>query len=138
MWEDESVTSDYNSDFTLKLVNTYQDYYPYMGQTTLQIRVSVNSRFSGSDNFYFTLEKIKSAIEILNRMHQDLKGICEFKNMEIHSDSFFKLEMVDFGHVSVTGQFGSMVDDDYLKFSLYSDQTVLPRLIQILQEMTKE
>jgi hypothetical protein len=138
VWEEESVLSEYNSELTLSHLDTYSDYYPYMGQRTLRIRVSVSSRFSGSDDFYLTLEKIRSVIETLTKMHRDLTGTCEIKSMALDSDSYFKLEMVDNGHVSITGQLGSVDDDDYLKFKIYSDQTILTRLIQILQDMVTE
>jgi hypothetical protein len=136
MWDEESVISDYNSNLILTHIDTYPEYYQF--KNTLKIRVSINSQYSGYDYFYLTTEEIKSIIETLKKMHQTLKGRCKIKNMELYSKSFFKLDMVDHGHVSITGQFGSIKDDDYLKFKIYADQTIIPRLIQILIDMMRE
>jgi hypothetical protein len=138
MREIKSVLGDYNSNFTLQHIDTFNDYYPYMGHTTLEIRVSVSSLFSGNDDFYLTTEKINSVVETLTMMHQDLQGKCEIKNMDSDSDAYFTIEMEKYGHLSIIGQLGSTWQDEYMKFRVDSDQTILPRLVQILTDMVNE
>jgi hypothetical protein len=138
VWQEEKIFGEDTPYFTLWHLDTYEDYYPNMEQKTLKIRVHINSIFTGSDEFYLTEGQIKAFIDTLTAMHRDLKGKCEIKNTDLDSDSYIILEMGDFGHLSIVGQLGATWKDDLMKFKLSADQTILPRLTQVLSNFLTE
>ena len=78
--------------------------------------------FSGCSNF------CTSALDML---HERLYG--EYTLTDYDSDDYILFQFQKYGHLKISGQVGGSQSDQFLKFSLYSDQTFLRRLITELR-----
>jgi hypothetical protein len=89
--------------------------------------------FAGSSNFCISKEKIVSIVETLSNMNKDLTGSCELRDYD--SDAYIKIEMLKLGHLCIYGQIGGSHQDQFLKFKLTSDQTILNNFIYVFKKI---
>ncbi len=87
--------------------------------------------FSGCSNFCTSEEMLQSAVEALDMLHERLYG--EYTLTDYDSDDYILFQFQKYGHLKISGQVGGSQSDQFLKFSLYSDQTFLRRLITELR-----
>jgi len=88
-------------------------------------------QFTGSYNFCLHIDKIQSAIQTLRTQYDNLEGACKIADDD--SDAFICLEFCE-GELKISGQLGGSYEENCLKFSFSSDQTVIKLLQKILTQ----
>lgn len=84
-----------------------------------------------SHDFWFSFDDIEMLKKDLNKIYKHQIG--EVKISDAISDAFLKFTFIDgFGRIKINGQLGSSTSEDYAVFSIISDQTVIPLIIEKL------
>ena len=135
MWEEETVIQEGGQELKLQYAGTSSD-----GQV-LGLKVMVRSGlFTGEHEFELHKSLVDEAAKSLAAMHRALQGKYEIHDGE--SASYLWFEMYEGGHMEVRGVLtGRLTDRGYqelFRFVLYTDQTTLPRMIEVLREILVE
>lgn len=103
------------------IVDNYKSFYVFADNTTLQ----------GSYDFCFNNITISNFIDSLTKMYNTFKGSAFIQDSD--SNSFLKFEFLDrVGHIKLNGQLGGNYTENYVVFSMYLDQTIIPLIIEKL------
>ncbi len=95
------------------------------GYITYEVLISTGG-FSGICNFCISGDTLQEYIARINYMLKTLSGHIEILDCE--SDAYLKVFFKDTKNVYMQGQVGGSNQDNILKFSFKSDQTMLYRL----------
>lgn len=107
----------------------------YTVEENITFSITVKSyEFYGKYNFCMHISKIYEYIERLNFMNQSFSGEC--KIMDSDSNSFICL-MFEEQVLKVTGQLGGSYEDNFMKFSFLTDQTLIKLFIEALLKIDK-
>lgn len=91
-----------------------------------------NEMLTCRHDFWFSYDDIEIFKKDLNKIYVHMTN--EVKISDTLSDAFLKFTFVDnFGHIKINGQLGSSKSEDYAVFSIYSDQTIFPLLIEKME-----
>ena len=103
----------------------------------LEIKVVPNFHFSGESELYVQKHDIQQLIDELTQMHKDTRGQC---NITCKGwGSYLNFKVGKSGELTIYGQLNKCWEenDNHLKFKMTSDQTVIPPLIKVLEELIK-
>ncbi len=109
--------------------------YLYKNDNYLTVRFFIKSNgFYGEYNFCLSLEKIYTLITDIKNQEKVKRDINEFLINDSDSDSFIKISQKGDNYF-VSGQLGSVVDYNSLKFSFKADFTVISCLYRYLSSI---
>lgn len=95
----------------------------------------ISGEFRGKSHFCLSVKEIRRLIMDLGEMRKNLDGTTKIRDYD--SDSFLEFLMFDHGHLEVSGQVGSSVDDHFMTFQFTTDQTAIQSFIVGLQGILK-
>ena len=104
--------------------------YNVEGYATFNIKVQ-SGNFLGESHFCVSKQNLNSFIDELLVMNGKLVGSGKIDDND--SDAYVKLEMQKLGKLIIWGQLGGSYEDQFLKFKLDSDQTILNYIIKSLR-----
>jgi len=104
--------------------------YTVDGYITFNMKVK-SGEYAGASNFCIQRETMISVLSELIKIHDILQGTCDLRDND--SDAYVKIEMEQYGHIRLSGQIGGSHEDNFLKFQFKADQTLITKLIHILQ-----
>jgi len=105
--------------------------YTVNGYITYTILVTSGS-FSGESSFCISRVELESAINELETISSLLVG--SFTLGDFDSDDYIQFEMHELGHMTINGQIGGSNSQQYLVYSIQTDQTELDRIIRVFRE----
>lgn len=82
--------------------------------------------FCGASAFCLSGTVINEFLVTLDSLSTTLSGSYILRDYD--SDAHIVITMLKYGSLSITGQIGGSTNDQYLKFCLYSDQTILKEI----------
>lgn len=107
--------------------------YLYTVERNITFIVKVTSGvFSGEHTFCLYKNDISDVILLLNHMSKDMKGECIISDSD--SYSFLKISFED-DTLAVSGELGSALGEDFMKFKFAGDQTLVVLLESALIDM---
>lgn len=96
-----------------------------------------NELVRGNHDFWVSINNCLRLKKELERIIYSLNG--EVIILDSISDAFLKIMFIDdVGHIKVSGQLGNSTSDDFVVFSIFCDQTILPLLIEKLESESIE
>jgi hypothetical protein len=101
---------------------SFENLYEVEGYYTFKVSVT-SDNFSGASSFCISKEDMKSFLAILETLLATLKGSAELKDYD--SDAYIKISMANYGNLTLSGQIGGSYEKQFMKFNIYSDQTIL-------------
>lgn len=110
----------------------FEHLYTVEGYSTFRV-VVVSGQFSGTSNFCVSNEKLSLVINNLTKIYEEFKGTCEMQDFD--SDGFITFEITSIGHVIIKGQIGGSHEDQYLRFNMRTDQTILSKIISDIKSV---
>lgn len=90
----------------------------------------------GSSNFCISGEKLKSFIQSLKEINLKLSGGSRIDDHD--SDAHIIFEATKLGYVVVSGQIGGSHEEHNMRFKFTSDQTILEKLVYLLDSLIKK
>lgn len=120
----------------LKMDNIEFEYlYSVEKYTTFNVTVK-SGNFSGRSGFCVSEAALQESVESLNAIYERLSGAYTLTDYD--SDDYILFEFQHLGHLVIAGQLGGSYSEQFLKFKMNSDQTLLQQIIVQLKQMLQK
>ena len=111
---------------------SFENLYEVEGYYTFKVSVTSDD-FSGASSFCISKESIENFLASLEILLATLKGSAEINDYD--SDAFVKISMANYGTLILSGQIGGSYEKQFMKFCLYSDQTILDLMFKYFSKI---
>ncbi|MDY5481324.1 MAG: hypothetical protein SPG03_02890 [Veillonella caviae] len=115
-------------EIQINLVEKHEEWYEY------SVFLEANN-FSGTASFGITFEEYELLLDKLEKMYFTLSGDVNISYDD--SDDYVYIECTDYGHIKVEAQLGGSWNDNWVKLSFISDQSVLGSIYQQIKAFNR-
>lgn len=116
------------NDIKIDLIKKFDDWYKF------SVYMKAGD-FSGRTNFGIMISDYEKLICDIEKMYVELEG--EFLINYEDSDDYVKAQFKNYGHLEISAQLGGSWNDNFVKLLMYTDQTMLPIILQQLKQLSR-